>query len=161
MKKILILIIMTFLLGGCYDYNELNNIAIVSGVGIDYKDDKYSVTFEIISTKKSGDSSGSTSSYTVSSEADTITEAFLKIGNSLDKVAGKVYDYIDYYAMIRIPMELFNVKTVIYEPIYMSNINDFNWYWTNKKWIDVTEMKIEEYVNYLGKTYNSDNSSCI
>ena len=63
--------------------------------------------------------------------------------------------------VIRIPKELFNVKTVIYEPIYMSNTNDFNWYWNKKKWIDVTEIKIEEYVNYLGYTYNSDNSSCI
>ena len=82
-------------------------------------------------------------------------------GNSYDKLDGKVYNYIDYYAMIRIPKELFNVKTIIYEPIYMSNINDFNWYWNKKKWIDVTEIKIEEYVNYLGYTYNSDNSSCI
>lgn len=30
-----------------------------------------------------------------------------------------------------------------------------------KKWIDVTGIKIEEYVNYLGYNYNSDNSSCI
>lgn len=82
-------------------------------------------------------------------------------GNSYDKLDGKVYNYVDYYAMIRIPKELFNVKTVIYEPIYMSNINDFNWYWNKKKWIDVTEIKIEEYVNYLGFTYNSDNASCI
>jgi N-acetylmuramoyl-L-alanine amidase len=82
-------------------------------------------------------------------------------GNSYNKLDGKVYNYVDYYAMIRIPKELFNVKTVIYEPIYISNINDFNWYWINKKWIDVTEIKIEEYVNYLGYTYNSDNSSCI
>ena len=82
-------------------------------------------------------------------------------GNSYDKLDGKVYNYVDYYAMIRIPKELFNVKTVIYEPIYMSNINDFNWYWNKKKWIDVTEIKIEEYVKYLGFTYNSDNSSCI
>lgn len=82
-------------------------------------------------------------------------------GNSYNKVDGNVYNYVDYYAMIRIPKELFNVKTVIYEPIYMSNTNDFNWYWNKKKWIDVTEIKIEEYVNYLGYTYNSDNSSCI
>ena len=107
MKKILILIIMIFLLSGCYDYNELNDIAIVSGVGIDYKDDKYSVTFEIISTKKSGDSSGSSSSYTASSEAETITEAFLKIGNSLDKVA-----YYDHIEMVIISEELAKNKMV-------------------------------------------------
>ncbi|MBE6154926.1 MAG: Ger(x)C family spore germination protein [Firmicutes bacterium] len=93
MKKIIVLIIIPFLLSGCYDYNELNDIAIVSGVGIDYNNEKYNVTFEIISTKKTGDTSGSSSSYTVSSEASTITEAFLKIGNSLDKVA--YYDHIE------------------------------------------------------------------
>jgi len=78
-----------------------------------------------------------------------------------DKLNGEVYDYMDYYAMIRIPKELYNVNTTIYEPIYMSNSNDFSWYYTNKKWIDVTEIKIMEYVNYLGGTYNKDNSSCL
>ena len=78
-----------------------------------------------------------------------------------DKLGGSVYNYMDYYAVIRIPWQLFNVKTTIFEPIYMSNPNDFSWYYTNKKWIDVTEIKIEEYVNYLGGTYISDNSMCL
>lgn len=82
-------------------------------------------------------------------------------GIRYNKLNGNVYSYIDYYAMIRIPSELFNVKTVIYEPIYISNSNDFNWYWNKKKWIDVTEIKIEEYVNYLGGNYISDNSMCL
>ena len=63
--------------------------------------------------------------------------------------------------MIRIPLQIYNVKTAIYEPIYKSNSNDFSWYNTNKKWIDVTEIKIREYVNYLGYTYNKDNSMCL
>ena len=78
-----------------------------------------------------------------------------------DKLNGQVYDYMDYYAMIRIPKELYNVNTTIYEPIYMSNSNDFSWYYTNKGWIDVVEIKIMEYVNYLGGKYNKDNSMCL
>jgi hypothetical protein len=78
-----------------------------------------------------------------------------------NKLYGNVYNATNYYAVIRIPYELFNVKTVIYEPIYLSNISDYNWYWTNKNWIDVTEMKIEEYVNYMGGTYNKDNKNCL
>ena len=78
-----------------------------------------------------------------------------------NKLYGNIYSIIDFYAIIRIPNELFNVKNIIYEPIYISNINDFNWYWNNKKWIDITEMKIEEYVNYLGGNYNKDNSMCL
>jgi len=78
-----------------------------------------------------------------------------------NKLSGNVYNAVNYYAVIRIPEELFNVKTVIYEPIYLSNISDYNWYWTKKNWIQVTEMKIEEYVNYLGGVYNKDNKSCL
>ena len=82
-------------------------------------------------------------------------------GRVYNKINGEIYGYMDYYAMIRIPKELYNVNTTIYEPIYMSNSNDFSWYYTNKKWIDVTEIKIMEYVNYLGGTYNKDNSMCL
>ena len=102
MKKILFLLIIPFLLSGCYDYNELNDLAIISGVGIDYKDDKFSVTFEIISTKKSGgDSSASSSSYNVTAEAKTITEAFLKNGNNMDKVP-----YFDHIEIVVISEEI-------------------------------------------------------
>lgn len=82
-------------------------------------------------------------------------------GNIYNKLNGNIYSYMDYYAVIRIPNELFNVKTVIYEPIYMSNSNDFSWYWINKNWIEVSEIKIEEYVNYLGGEYIRDNSKCL
>ena len=78
-----------------------------------------------------------------------------------NKLYGDIYSIIDFYAIIRIPDELFNVKNIIYEPIYISNTNDFNWYWNNKKWIDVSELKIEEYVNYIGGNYNKDNSMCL
>lgn len=78
-----------------------------------------------------------------------------------NKLYGRVFDDEDYYAVIRIPSQLFNVKNVIYEPIYISNDDDFNWYWMKKNWIKVDEVKIREYVNYLGKTYNSDNSKCL
>jgi len=78
-----------------------------------------------------------------------------------DKLYGSVYSYIDYYAVIRIPNELFNVKTIIFEPMFMSNPKEFSWYYMNKNWIDITEIKIKEYVEYLGYTYNKDNSMCL
>ncbi len=94
MKKIFLLFILTFLLSGCYDYNELNDLAIISGIGIDYTNDKYEVTFEIMSTKKEGDSSSaSTSSYTVSSKGKTVFEAFSNNGNIMDKVP--YYDHVE------------------------------------------------------------------
>lgn len=50
MKKIF-LIIVVLLLTGCYDYNELTDLAIVSTMIIDYKDDEYVVNLEILETK--------------------------------------------------------------------------------------------------------------
>lgn len=74
-------------------------------------------------------------------------------GESYDKLNGKIYDKTNYYAVIRIPYELYNVKNVIYEPIYMTNTNDFDWYYMKKNYIKVSEVKIREYVNLLGGTY--------
>lgn len=93
MKKLIFLLIIPFLLSGCFDYNELDDLAIITGVGIDYKEEEYEVTFEIISTKKEGETSGSTSAYTRSSSAKTISEAFAKNGNIMDKVA--YYNHIE------------------------------------------------------------------
>ena len=41
MKKIIVILLSTLLLTGCYDYKELNTIAIVSATSIDYINDEY------------------------------------------------------------------------------------------------------------------------
>lgn len=74
---------------------------------------------------------------------------------------GNTYGFKDNYAINRIPLKVFNVKAVIYEGSYLTNKEDFNWYWNESNWIKVSEAKIETYINYLGGTYNSDNSSCL
>lgn len=43
MKKI-ILLFMLLLLTGCKDYTEINDLGIISGMIIDYKDNKYEIT---------------------------------------------------------------------------------------------------------------------
>ena len=35
----------------------------------------------------------------------------------------------------------------------MTNKDDFNWYFTNEGWKIVSEIKIKNYVQSLGKTY--------
>ncbi len=77
------------------------------------------------------------------------------------KLNGEMYTFKDNYAMNRIPYQIFNVKSIIYEGSYMSNKNEFIWYWNEGNWRKASEAKIEVYVNYLGKTYNPDNSSCL
>ncbi len=80
MKKIIILFILTFLLTGCYDYQELNNLAIISGVSIDFIDDEFVVMYEILNSKKGEESSKSSSSsgktYYIEGSGDTLENAF-------------------------------------------------------------------------------------
>lgn len=82
-------------------------------------------------------------------------------GRILDKTNGQVYNEKNYYSVLRATYELFNVKNVIYEPIYMTNASDFNWYYASRNWIKISELKIKEYVNYIGGVYKSDNSKCL
>ena len=77
------------------------------------------------------------------------------------KLNGETYNFKDNYAVNRIPLATANVKSIIYEGCYMSNKEEFNWYWLNNNWYKISEAKIEAYVKSLGLTYNSDNSSCL
>ena len=78
-----------------------------------------------------------------------------------NKLSGRTYPYDDYHTIIRIPYQLFNVKSTIYKPMYMSNPNAFNWYYSSSNWIKISELKIAEYVKFMGGTYNSNNKSCL
>lgn len=86
MKKLILLLAIPLLMSGCYDYNQLNDLAIISGIAIDYESDEFKVTFEIISTKKEGETSGSNRTYYVTSTGDTIVEAFTTSANKIDKI---------------------------------------------------------------------------
>lgn len=70
-----------------------------------------------------------------------------------NKINNEVYSYIDYYATTRLPEQLFNVKIVTYEDAYMSNSDNFKWYYEEENWKKVSEVKIKHYVEALGKVY--------
>ncbi len=55
MKKIIFFVFFMLLLTGCADYKEINEMAIVSGIGIDYQNDEYVVTLEILNEKSGKD----------------------------------------------------------------------------------------------------------
>ena len=86
MKKIIILLSLIFILTGCYDNIELDDLAIVSGVGIDYKDEKFYLTYEILSDTKT-EKNTSLLSYTVSGSGKTISEAFIDTNYKVSKKA--------------------------------------------------------------------------
>ena len=84
MKKIIILLTSILLLGGCYDNIELNQLYIVTGIGIDYHDDYYYVTYEILNSNKEGDSV-STGNLVVSGRGKTINNAFFDVNRLVNK----------------------------------------------------------------------------
>lgn len=99
MKKFVLIVITLFILlisSGCYNYKEINNMAIVSSIGIDKdnKNDKYIVSAQIMNSKESEDSEDSQITvYT--KEGDTVHEALRNItlksprklyGNHLSKI---------------------------------------------------------------------------
>lgn len=82
MKKIIISIMVIFMVSGCWNYKELNDYAIATGMAIDYVDDKYKVSF-LISNGKKMESESSNSQYQsvlYSGEGSTIYEAIKNIG---------------------------------------------------------------------------------
>src|SRR5574344_2470846 len=88
MKKILLFLIIIIFTSGCYDYQEINNMAIIVGIGLDYQDDQYVMSYEILNVQKSNeDGEKETKSYTITACGKTITEAEV---NAEKKVAKKV-----------------------------------------------------------------------
>lgn len=57
MKKIFFIVILSFLLVGCYNYNELDNVSICTAMAFDLEDDLYKVSYLIANAKKNQSSS--------------------------------------------------------------------------------------------------------
>lgn len=99
MKKIFVVVFTLFILllsSGCYNYKEINEMAIVSSIGIDKddKNDKYIVSAQIMNSKGSEDSEDS-QIIVYTKEGDTIHEALRNVtlesprklyGNHLSKI---------------------------------------------------------------------------
>lgn len=77
MKKLLFIIPILFLVTGCYNYRELNDLAIVSAISIGMDNDEFSVTIQVVNPKKEQDTSSS-------NEPDFIT--YKNNGKSLQEV---------------------------------------------------------------------------
>lgn len=93
MKKILFLFIIIFFVSGCYDYVELNNLSIITGIGIDKVDENFKISFEIINDEKSNNESKVTSKI-YEGTGKTIAEAIDNTTKSVPKLA--------YYAHLKV-----------------------------------------------------------
>ena len=76
-----------FTLTGCYNYRELNDLAIVSGISIAKVDDGYELTVEVVNTKKEQDASSSreTDFVIYRNTSDSLQEGFRRLINEAPK----------------------------------------------------------------------------
>ena len=85
MKKVKILIFLSliFTMTGCYNYRELNQLAITSAIGIDKKGAEYQVSIQVMNTQKQGNDGTSTGDQpkfvTYKEKGDTLQRAFRNI----------------------------------------------------------------------------------
>lgn len=86
MKKLLI-IPLIFLLTGCWNYRELNQLAITTGIAVDKENDNYKITIMIANSKKSSSSDDSItpSAAVYDGTGQTIYEAFKDTSLSVSK----------------------------------------------------------------------------
>ena len=80
MKKIIIIIITLLFCTSCYNYQEVNEIAIVNGMGIDYLNNEYKITLEIVDIN-----SDKEQSYTLEDNGSSLDEALENIKNISSK----------------------------------------------------------------------------
>ncbi len=86
MKKLLI-VPLILLLTGCWNYRELNQLAITTGIAVDKENDNYKITIMIANSKKNSGSDGSItpSAAVYNGTGNTIYEAFKDTSLSVSK----------------------------------------------------------------------------
>lgn len=92
MKKVILLIFLTFVCTGCYNYKELNELGIVSAMGISKDGDLYNLDIQLLNVLDSEKSGLNKSPITViSGQGETIFEA----ARSMNKKTSKVFFLAD------------------------------------------------------------------
>ena len=92
MKKVILLIFLTFICTGCYNYKELNELGIVSAMGISKDGDLYNLDIQLLNVLDSEKSGFNKSPITViSGQGETIFEA----ARSMNKKTSKIFFLAD------------------------------------------------------------------
>lgn len=87
--KFLLLILISFLLAGCWDLNENERMYYIFGVGVDFKDGQYEATIQIISfsrvAKTDQFNQDVIQSQVSSAKGKTVDEAFFQLYHAIDE----------------------------------------------------------------------------
>ena len=156
MKKILLLIICLFLLTSCNDYVEINKLAIITGIGIDYKDNMYELTVQVINTEEKKEP------LLYNTKGKTIYEALTE----LSKTADKKY-FISHLKVLIISQNLIESNTNYYDYFLRNVQSKMNFFVYVSKNITPKEllnkkldegpssMYIDEMLKYNNNTFSS------
>lgn len=87
-KILVILVILSFVTTGCWNYHELNDLAITTGIAIDVKDEKYRISYMIANAKKSQGEANKqeASSVVYSGEGESISSAYMDLNSKNPKI---------------------------------------------------------------------------
>lgn len=176
-KKLLLVILCLLMLTGCYDYKELNTLAILSATSIDYQDGEYVVTAQEINPQAPDKTAVIQSPFFIyTSEGKTLQEAYREITMTSSKflyshhlqlllisenvAKEKLSEIIDFY--LRNPAIRTEFNVIIYKsdnpleiitPITdISSASIVNTMMTNMKYMGTTRLMtfnelVEGYVN--------------
>ena len=78
MKKI-IFFLLIFMLSGCYNYRELNNLAIVKGAAIDIEDGKYVLSYVISNATKDKSKEANSQATILEGKGETVADAIAEM----------------------------------------------------------------------------------
>lgn len=98
MKKIILTFII-LILTGCTNYNEMNNLGVITSLGIDYENDLYNITVSLINFNDNNES------IILESNGKTIYEAMEK----LTQISSKTI-YIEHLKVLVLSEEVFSYK---------------------------------------------------
>ena len=84
-KKIILFTLLILICTGCFNYIEINDLVIVSGIGIDYKDNEYKVTLEVLYQNKENSDSNFEWGQIKEGTGKNLTDAFYNLTLSLER----------------------------------------------------------------------------
>lgn len=135
--KLGILISLILLLTGCTAYTELNDLSIVSTIGIDYKNNKYQLIVNVIDGKLD-DQEIEKSITTFKSEKTSLDEAFNDIYLKSSKKL-----YLSHLDLLIITEEAINQKF----PAIIQNFLENNEYRNNFNVVLLSDFSLSEFMN--------------
>lgn len=141
MKKIIIMLISIFLLSGCTDYVEINDLAIISGIAIDYENDLYKLTAQLIENDKES------KVVVLTTASSSIDEAMSEISKLSNKEL-----FISHLKVLILSDRLIKENKDFYDYFLRSSKSKMNFY---------TYIASKDEISSIFKIYSDKNSSSI